>query len=169
MCQPFSCLLLKDSVVTTPDQKHESMIAKAGLKDDSREPDFVRVEITPPDHNYAAPVVAWVYRVDQDYLPEWYVKTYDEERARKALVAWHADNVQTEGEQGVSEWEFKIAAGTCQQTVNGGEARAYGNATQTVNGGVARAYDNATQTVNGGEAWACGNAKQIDNRPKGGE
>ena len=48
MCQFKSGLILKNKTICPLDtDDHEDMIKEAGLKDDTRSPDFVRVEIVP--------------------------------------------------------------------------------------------------------------------------
>ncbi len=79
--------------------------------------------------------------------------------------SWYATHVQGEGEQVVGPGEFRIALGTCRQTINGGLGYAYDRATQTINAGVGYAYHRATQMINAGVGIACGpDVTVIDNR-----
>lgn len=90
MCQFKSALLLKDSVFVPDYDFHEDMIKKLGLNDRTHTPDFVRVELRPVSM-HRKDIIAlpqWEYKVDQDYLPAWYVPSYDEQRVRAAISEW---------------------------------------------------------------------------------
>ena len=102
MCNPASIIITKDRVFWSRScDSHEPIIAEFGLTDEvANQITIIRVEITPPQDadgqpNFAAPLEQWQYRVDQDLLPKWYEKDpgKHEERARAALVDWHAAKV----------------------------------------------------------------------------
>jgi len=87
MCRMFSGLILKDGVhLDWDDDSHERQIGKLKLKDDSDKPNFVRFEIIPQDGNIFNHVISnWVFRVDQDLIPEWFNAKNAESLARKEL------------------------------------------------------------------------------------
>jgi hypothetical protein len=98
MCKPASMILTKDDVLWAKgNNSHEIIIKNNNLKDDTTSPNFVRIEITPPEKDcrpqYDAPLNKWEYRTDQDFLPKWYVASVDEERARKVLPAWYESHI----------------------------------------------------------------------------
>ena len=87
MCQFFSGVITKNKTLYDLDSdNHEDLIKKARLKDDTRNPDFVRVELSPKDgdifnHN----MNNWGIRVDQDYKPEWFSGEFAEKEMKEAL------------------------------------------------------------------------------------
>lgn len=91
MCNPASFVLTKDQVfwsLTT--DSHSDILFENNILEETNS-DIVhvlRVEITPPDHDYSRPVSEWTFKTDQDVLPTWYDPIDDEARARKALPAW---------------------------------------------------------------------------------
>lgn len=90
MCQFKSALILKDRVFVPDYDSHEDMIRELNLLDDTNTPNFVRVELSPVSfsHKDILALSEWEYIVDQDYLPDWYVPSYDEQRARAAISEW---------------------------------------------------------------------------------
>ena len=66
---------------------HTEIIAEHKLHEDGvRGPNAVKVEITPPDGRIDVGALdTWVYRVDQDVLPEWYDPADAEARVRTVL------------------------------------------------------------------------------------
>ena len=97
MCQPASFIVTKDNVFWKHgSNSHEQIMKENNLTDskDQRPPDFVRVEITPPNNDFVLLFEKWVYKVDQDMLPDWYVKDFDEERIRKELPKWYDSHIK---------------------------------------------------------------------------
>jgi hypothetical protein len=132
MCAIKSMIILKDRVYCPADtDSHSDMLEQLGIKDESLKPNFVKVEITPPNSNFFRPLNEWVYKVDQDHIPKWYIEEIDKERAFKALKEW------ADGHIFIGKNNFKITGDGwfCLKDCNNVEA--YGNAT-------VRAYDNAT-------------------------
>ena len=91
MCNLKSALVLKDRVFMPEYDSHSTMIDELKLNDSSRNPGFVRVEISPPSGNVFESIASWEYKVDQDFRPDWYVSEYDERRVRESLAAWAKD------------------------------------------------------------------------------
>ena len=87
MCQFKSGLILKDKVFMPLDyDSHEEMIKELKLKDDTKSPDFVRVEIIPIDGNiFNHDPNNWQLKVDQDFKPDWFSEKFAETEMRKAL------------------------------------------------------------------------------------
>jgi hypothetical protein len=88
MCKFLSGIITKNKTIYDLDKdSHEDLIIKAGLKDTSRNPNFVRVELVPIDgdvfnHNPKN----WKLEVDQDFRPEWFSKDFADAEMRKALA-----------------------------------------------------------------------------------
>jgi hypothetical protein len=78
-------------------ESHEEMIKELGLRDNTRDPDFVRVEIVPPAGDMRAPLDQWQYRVDQDLCPDWYDAADAEAQVRAALPDWVKMKVLVDG------------------------------------------------------------------------
>ena len=87
MCKMLSGLVLKNRTLYNLDRdNHEDLIKEAGLKDESKSPDFVRVEITPIDGNvFNHDSKNWQLKVDQDFRPEWFSEKFADSEMRKAL------------------------------------------------------------------------------------
>jgi hypothetical protein len=89
MCEAASGITTKDSVfISKISNSHTVILEESGIKDIKSVPDFVKWEIIPKDRDYTTPMSTWIYRVDQDTIPSWYVPKVDEKRARKALKEW---------------------------------------------------------------------------------
>ena len=88
MCQLASFWVTRDRVYYSHvTQAHSGIAAEHGLHIDGvRGPNAVKVEITPPDGRIDVGALdTWVYRVDQDVLPEWYDPADAEARVRTVL------------------------------------------------------------------------------------
>ena len=115
MCNFASFVLTMLSEFWGPSESHESIIEHHKIHaDGARGPNILRVEISPPEDNPRAPLEQWIYKVDQDVLPEWYDVDICEQRARAALLrrsqqeAWFAI---AEGSQVSGGYASVITAG----------------------------------------------------------
>jgi phage gp45-like len=136
MCEAASLVITTDKVFwSLKSDAHEEIIREFGLKDEvANRITLVRVEITPPNGDWAAPLCQWQYKVDQDLLPEWYEKDPDkqESRARAALKYWFSAKVFLSG----------------NHTIHDQQAYCFGNSTATLWGNsTATLYDNSTATL----------------------
>jgi hypothetical protein len=94
MCEHAAAILTRTDVHWCETDSHTHEIERLGLRDDgARSPDFVRVEITPPDKDFSQPLSEWRYHVDQDSVPDWYEPRSAEAAVRDALPAWVATHV----------------------------------------------------------------------------
>jgi len=90
MCQIKSGIVLKDRVFMPLDyDSHEEMVEELKLNDSTKEPQFVRVEVTPKDgdifnHN----LKNWELQIDQDLIPKWFNKNQSEKEAKEKLKEW---------------------------------------------------------------------------------
>ena len=75
MCNFFSAIVTPTKVLwDSKIDSHTQLIETFKLKDDTKEPNFVRVEIVPPDYSEKSfrDVSLWKFKTDQDLLPKWY-------------------------------------------------------------------------------------------------
>lgn len=88
MCNIKSAIVLKNRIYCPLDTDHHTeMLEKLGIKDNSINPDFVRVEMQSIDgdifnHN----LDNWKLRVDQDYRPEWFCEGEAQEAMKPYLL-----------------------------------------------------------------------------------
>ena len=151
MCKLKSMILTKDGVFCPDYDSHSDMLVEMGIQDNKCVPDFVKIEITPPDGDMRTAPDKWAYTVDQDALPNWYVQGVDEPRCRKSLVEWYGAHVFTDG----------------HHEVHGGKVWLYGNASAELYGNAsAELYDNASATLHGNasaELYGNASAELYDN------
>ena len=174
MCMFKSMLLLKDKVFCPNYDSHEDMINETGMEHGPMRENFVRVEITPPD-DVTVPIDKWKYKVDQDYLPEWYVEEVDKPRCFDALKAWAVKHILVgQDVPEVKQGEFVvlvncntgIVKGTVQKVWDGTVQKVWGGTVQKVWGGtVQEVWDGTVQEVWGGgtvqEVWDGGTVQKV--------
>ena len=178
MCMFKSMLLLKDKVFCPNYDSHEDMINETGMEHGPMRENFVRVEITPPYDDLTVPIDKWEYKVDQDYLPEWYVEEVDKPRCFDALKAWAVKHILIGQEvPEVKQDEFVmlvncntgIVKGTVKEVLGGTvqEVRAGGTVQEVRAGGtVQEVWDGGTvQKVRAGgtvqEVWDGGTVQAV--------
>ena len=175
MCMFKSMLLLKDKVFCPNYDSHEDMINETGMEHGPMRENFVRVEITPPDDDLTVPIDKWEYKVDQDYLPEWYVEEVDKPRCFDALKAWAVKHILVgQDVPEVKQGEFVvlvncntgIVKGTVQKVWDGTVQKVWGGTVQKVWGGtVQEVWDGTVQEVWGGgtvqEVWDGGTVQKV--------
>ncbi len=158
MCTEASFVLTKDRTFwSKTTDSHEGIISEYRLHaDGAGGPNIVRVEVTPAGGDYTLPVDQWVYRVDQDDLPDWYEAAECEARVREALPAWVESKLVLPGE-------------TRNVKAGGYVARVYGTVQAVYDGGTVQAvYDGGTvQDVRCGgtvqEVWNGGTVQKVWN------
>ena len=76
MCEFKSGIILKNKIVLAPrnNESHSDLLQELGIDDNYSNASrvFVRAELTPPDNNKGSDISKWVYKVDQDIVPDWY-------------------------------------------------------------------------------------------------
>lgn len=76
MCQFKSGIILKNRIVLAPEgnESHSDLLESLNIKDNSVNmmKKFVRVELIPPNYNKAADINLWDFKVDQDFVPDWF-------------------------------------------------------------------------------------------------
>lgn len=71
MCHFFSCIATKKKIYSFYGvDSHEDIIERIGMDDSDWEPEFVRIELTPPDV-FTTNYNLWTFIIDQDFKPEW--------------------------------------------------------------------------------------------------
>lgn len=76
MCQFKSGIILKNRIVLAPEgnESHSDLLESLNIKDNSVNmmKKFVRAELIPPNYNKAADINLWDFKVDQDFVPDWF-------------------------------------------------------------------------------------------------
>jgi hypothetical protein len=158
MCKPASFVVTRGKAYwSRASDSHEDIIKEFALGDldsDFRNIGIVRVEVVPPDNDMLKPLSEWVFKTDQDLIPDWYDPTFAEQLAREALTAWAAAKLFKSGGH--------ESAGQCYACGNA-TVNAYDNATVKAWGNATvEAWDNATVNAYGNATVnAYGNATVI--------
>ena len=96
MCKLKSGIILKDRVYIGETDSHTELLKELEIKDtfENASKLFVRAELVPPeDGNVFSNIDSWEYSVDQDILPDWFVKDFDRERMVEAVKEWAKKHV----------------------------------------------------------------------------
>ena len=98
MCMFKSAIITKNGVTLAPiyNDSHSKLLESMGIEDNQTNAMrvFVRAELTPPNNDKTIDVEKWVYKVDQDIVPDWYEedsKRYEDEM-REAVKDWMAEH-----------------------------------------------------------------------------
>ena len=127
MCKLKSAIILKDRVFVPDYDSHDKMLKELGIKDtrENAERLFVRAELSPKTDGIEGvftDVNSWVFKVDQDVVPEWYVREVDEQRMREAVKEWAKKHIFV----GIDGLNISSGAGyyikDCTKVVIGGSA-----------------------------------------------
>ena len=79
-------IMKKDYVLFGKTDKHEDIISQHKVHMDGiKGPNGVCIEVTPPNKDFSIPFKDWIYKVDQDVLPDWYESEQCEKRVRYAM------------------------------------------------------------------------------------
>ena len=160
MCMFKSMLLLKDKVFCPNYDSHEDMINETGMEHGPMRENFVRVEITPPHDDLTVPIDKWEYKVDQDYLPEWYVEEVDKPRCFDALKAWAVKHILVgQDVPEVKQGEFVVLVNCNTGIVKGTVQKVWGGTVQKVRGGgtVQKVWDGGTVQ----KVWDGGTVQEV--------
>ena len=151
MCKFKSSITMKDQIFIPDYDSHSQMLDELGIEDTEKnaETKFIRAELYPKDGDVFSSVDEWVYKVDQDILPGWYVASYDEQRVREAVKKWVDKHVH------IGKKNFSVNGGThyfknCENVTlrDNSTATLYGNSTATLYGNsTATLWDNSTATL----------------------
>jgi hypothetical protein len=95
MCKVKSGIILKDRVFVPEYNHHTNMLEELKIEDSIKNAEkiFVRAELYPKNDDIFSSVDTWIFNVDQDVIPDWFVKEYEEQRMREAVNKWHEKHV----------------------------------------------------------------------------
>lgn len=151
MCKLKSGIILKDRVYIPDHDHHTKMLEELKIADTRQNAErlFVRAELYPKNGDMFTDPDTWVYHVDQDILPDWYVAEVDEARMREAVKAWHGEHVH------IDEDDLTMRDGV--HWIKGGKnIDVYGSATVEYicdSAMVKNIYGSATVIVSGIAKW----------------
>ena len=98
MCKLKSGLLFKAGVFVPDYDSHDRMLQEKGIEDTAENRamgKYIRFELSPKNDDPFTPVSSWVFRIDQDELPEWYEAAPGkyEQMAREAVEKWASKRI----------------------------------------------------------------------------
>ncbi len=95
MCRFKSAIILKDRVFIPDYNSHSDMLEELGIEDTRQNAEklFIRTELTPKNGDVFSNIDNWEFVVDQDILPDWYVKDYDKQRMINAVKEWAKEHI----------------------------------------------------------------------------
>lgn len=110
MCQFKSGLILKDRVFIPDYDSHADMLEELCIPDSMSTPNFVKVEFLPPTKPNLAPsdYSNWIYKIDQDVLPEWYIDEIDRKRFIEEFKIYAKDNIAINQEITKKSKDYKV-------------------------------------------------------------
>ena len=151
MCVPASMIVCQNRVYWNPPEvgeSHTEIRRRNGLRDDMHGTNGVAIEITPPGHDFRKPFAEWVFKVDQDILPEWWNEREAEAAARDELPRW-LDAHTIKGDQIVESGFWIVFEGSPTITMSGGEVQTCDTSAPVItqSGGHVQTYGNSTPTV----------------------
>jgi hypothetical protein len=142
MCNFASFTLTKDKVFWHCSESHTTIHEHHNLHADGcRGPNVLNVEITPPPRNPKAPLAEWIYRVDQDILPEWHDPIESERRSRAALSdraeleRWLVHEDVADGSHSISGYGSTLTGGDDSTLTGGDDSTLTGGDDSTLTGG----------------------------------
>ncbi|MEG2653386.1 MAG: hypothetical protein RSA17_07395 [Ruthenibacterium sp.] len=153
MCKLKSGIILKDRIYLGELDSHEEMLEELEIEDTKENAAhlFIRAELYPRDGNVFSDVDTWVFRVDQDILPDWYVEEYDKKRFIEAVKAWQKAHVFIDRDEldlkckGRARYYIKDCANATVVAYGSATVKAYGSAAVKAYGSAAvDAHDRAT-------------------------
>ena len=168
MCRLKSAIILKDRVYIPNHNSHSDMLKELDIADTQKNAEklFVRAELT-PKRDVFDPIDDWIYIVDQDILPDWYVEEYDKQRMIDAVKEWAKNHIH----QNVNNLKITDDTHYCKNCTNliidggtanisGGKANISGG-TAHISGGKANIYG-GTAYITGGTAYITGGTVDIN-------
>ena len=87
MCKLKSGIILEDRIFIGRGDSHSDMLRELGIADtrENAESIFVRAELYPNNGDVFTNPETWIFDVEQDILPGWYVSEYDKTRVGDLL------------------------------------------------------------------------------------
>ena len=90
MCKMKSAIILKDRIFIPDYDGHSDMLKELGIEDTEKNAAmlFVRAELSPKNGDVFTSIDEWIFKVDQDIKPDWFVESYEKERMIQAVKEW---------------------------------------------------------------------------------
>jgi len=156
MCNSASFIVTQNDVFFSKySDSHEDIISENKLNDKTDTPDFVRIEISPKDNDYRTPIESWIFKTDQDFLPEWFNIQEAEIACRDKINEWaktHIIRKDTKIPAEFTKLNLIILSGNVTiDTLSDGCVQSYETTKLTINtlsGGDVRSYDTTKLTIN---------------------
>ena len=158
MCKFKSAIILKDRVFIPDYDSHSDMLDELGIEDTRANAErlFIRAELYPKDDDVFSDIDTWVFNVDQDIRPDWFVKEVDKARMITAVKEWAKNHIYI----GVNNLEIESGKAyyikDCKNVkIINSTVEAWGNSTVKACGNsTVKAWDNST-------VEACGNSTGV--------
>ena len=144
MCRLKSGIILKDEVFVPDYDHHTNMLAELEIEDNEKNAStrFVRAELYPENDDVFTDPETWIFHVDQDIRPDWFVEDYERERFIKAVKKWWAAHVF------IGKDDLELPAGFSYYLKGCKRATLRGNSTATLRGNsTATMLENSTATL----------------------
>ena len=95
MCKMKSAIILKDRIFIPDYDGHSDMLKELGIEDTEKNAAmlFVRAELSPKNGDVFTPIDEWIFEVDQDIKPDWFVESYEKERMIQAVKEWAKNRI----------------------------------------------------------------------------
>ena len=147
MCKFKSGIILKDRIYIGEGDSHTDMLGELKIEDNRKNAEslFVRAELYPANGDVFSDIANWVFNVDQDIRPDWFVEDYEKERFIKAVKEWADVHIL------IDKKNEKISQGTyylknCTDiTCDNSTVEAYSNSTvEAYSNSTVKACDNST-------------------------
>ena len=151
MCKLKSGIILKDRIFIPDYDSHTDMLEELKIEDSrvNAERLFVRAELYPKNGDVFSDINTWIFNVDQDVRPDWFVEDYEKNRMVEAVKKWAETHIH------IGKDNLSINDGKNHYVKDCKNVNIYDNAT------VKNIYDNATVKNICGNATVeciCGNA-----------
>jgi len=170
MCKPASFIVVKGpkAIWSLTKDRHFDIRREFGLPENGARTTSVQVEVTPAGNDFALPLDAWSFHVDQDCLPEWWSRHDAEKECRIELEKWARARLVRSGERrDVKDGEYVTAVcGGTVENVWGGTIKDFrGGTVEDVWGGtVEDVWGGAIKIFHGGTIKNFGGGTLIKKR-----
>jgi len=147
MCKLKSGIILKDRIFIPDYDSHTKMLEELNIEDNVKNANnlFVRAELYPEDGNIFFDVENWCFCVDQDIIPDWFVKEYEVKRMKEEVKKWYKEHIFINVDDlELSNGNFYLK--DCKNAhFNNSTSKHYGNSTsEHYDNSTSEHYDNST-------------------------
>lgn len=164
MCQLKSGIIFRDRTFVPDYDHHTQMLEEKGIVDDyiGMTKTFVKYELLPKDNDVFSDIKSWLFKVDQDEVPEWFDNDRDRYKnmAIEAVQEWAKEHIH------IDIQDIELKNGThylknCEGvTCDNSTVEAYDNSTvEACDNSTVKACDNSTvKAYDNSTVEACGNS-----------